>query len=274
MFVKIAVTDIPPLSLAAGRVALGAGVLTLVALLQGQRFPRDRTAWLHALIVGIIGTVVPFFLIGWGQQYVDSALAAISMSSVPLFTLPLAHLLTHDEKLAPIKIAGVILGFIGVALLVLASTSETLESTPVGLIAILVAAFCYALAGILIRKMPEENAAVSGAMILLTGATVLIALSCLVDRPWRLAPGFEALLSVAVLGVFSTGLATLALVKLIERVGVTFASLNNYLVPVVGIACGVVWLDETLQPSAWIAFTFILVGVYLTSKTAPSGRNP
>lgn len=275
LFVKIAVVEIPPMTLAAGRVALGAVTLMAVVIAQGKAFPRDRRSWIGATAVGVIGTVIPFYLIGWGQQRVDAALTAICMASVPLFTLPLAHVMTHDEKLAPVKIGGTVVGFAGVALLVLAGSSGAPNATPAGLTAILTAAFCYAAAGLLIRRISHNDAVTAGAMILVTGALVLMPLSTLIDRPWTLAPSAAALSSAAVLGVFATGLATLALVALVSRAGATFASLNNYLVPVVGMACGVIWLNESLSPPALFAFALIVIGVLLTSrKPERNGNRP
>ena len=111
LFIKIAITSIPPMSLAAGRVAIGAMILYGIIRVSGLSLPGDIRSWLGAAGVTMAGTVFPFFLIGWGQQSVDSALTAICMASVPLFTLPLAHLMTHDEKLHITKVAGVIVGF-------------------------------------------------------------------------------------------------------------------------------------------------------------------
>ncbi len=266
MFIKIAVREIPPMTLAAGRVSLGALLLVLVIGLRGDKFPRNVRSWLAAAVVAVTGIVIPFFLIGWGQRSVDAALAAISMSSVPLFTLPLAHLMTHDEKFTALKGGGVVLGFAGVALLVTDSMTGAVNATPWGIAAILFAAFCYALAGLLIRKMPGAEPVTTAGMILTSGTLILIPLSCALDRPWTLSPGGDALLSVAVLGVFATGLATLCLVRLIGRVGATFTSLNNYLVPVIGIGCGVVWLDESLSVASLFAFAFIVAGIVLTSR--------
>lgn len=270
LFIKVAVAEIPPMSLAAGRVALGAVILYGVLRLRGQRLPLRLRLWGRAALVGLSGTVMPFFLIGWGQQSVDSALTAICMATVPLFTLPLAHFLTHDERLSAAKIIGVVIGFSGVVLLTLEGSGQSAGSpanaTFAGLVAILTAAFGYALSGIIIHRLPDKDPLVTGTMILTSGAVILLILAIMTDAPWTLRPGRDALLSLIVIGVFPTALATIILIRLIARAGATFVSLNNYLVPVVGIACGVIWLDETVGLVALLAFALILAGVFLTGR--------
>ena len=271
LFIKIAITEIPPMSAAAGRVTIGAVILYGIIKFLGLSLPRDIRSWLGATGVTMAGTVIPFFLIGWGQQSVDSALTAICMASVPLFTLPLAHLMTHDEKLHLAKMAGVIIGFSGVGILVFSSTSGTVSATPQGLAAILSAAFGYALSGLLIHRLPHSHPFVMGTMILVSGAVILTLLSFVLDNPLSLSPGRNALAALIVLGIFPTGLATLLLVHLVRRVGPTFMSLNNYLVPVVGIVRGVIWLDEELGLWAILAFLLIFCGIFLTTrKIAPA----
>lgn len=271
LFIKVAVAEIPPMTLAAGRVALGALILYAVMRWRGARLPLSPQLWIGATVVGLSGTVMPFFLIGWGQQSVDSALTAICMATVPLFTLPLAHVLTHDERLSVAKVIGVMIGFSGVVLLMLEGSGQSsggpVNATLTGLIAILAAAFGYALSGIIIHRLPEKDPLVTGTMILTSGAVILLILAALTDAPWTLRPGADALLSLLVIGVFPTALATIILIRLIARAGATFVSLNNYLVPVVGIACGVIWLDETVGVSALLAFALILGGVFLTGKS-------
>ncbi|MEX1147860.1 MAG: EamA family transporter [Sphingomonadales bacterium] len=271
LFVKIAVTDIPPLTQAAVRVALGALVIYVIVRMRGDSLPRDWGTWGAAAVVALIGTVIPFFLIGWGLKTVDAALAAIAMASVPLYTLPLAHVMTRDERLTPLKVTGVVIGFAGVALLV----SGSLDSGPInslpGLIAILVAALGYAVSGLLIRRIPAARPTTTGAAILIAATAMLVPLSLCFDQPWRLTPGTGAIASVMVLGVFATGAALLLLIAIINRAGATFASLNNYLVPVVGIICGVLWLDERLSPVAIIAFAIIMGGIFLTSRKIDPG---
>lgn len=268
LFIKIAVDQIPPMTLAAGRVGLGALVILSVVLARGQSLPRDMRSWAAAATVAMTGTVTPFFLIGWGQQSVDAALTAIAMASVPLYTLPLAHLMTHDERLSGLKVAGIAVGFGGVILLVSESMGGGMGASLGGLIAILAAAFGYAVSGLLIRRIPGAAPGTTGAMILIAGTLILIPLSLVTDRPWTLAPDRTAIMSVFILGFFATGLATLVLIHLINTVGATFTSLNNYLVPVVGIACGVIWLDERLTFSALLAFGIILAGIFLTTRAA------
>ena len=112
LFIKQAVETLPPLSLAVGRIAIGAAMLLAIAFAKGQTMPRDPGLWVRMVFLGIIGNSLPFFLIGWGEQYTPSNLAAILMATIPSFVIVLAHFFTHDEPLTLGKALGVNGGYV------------------------------------------------------------------------------------------------------------------------------------------------------------------
>lgn len=274
---KIAVETMPPVTLAAGRVVLAA--LPILAYMQatGRRFPRDPAFWRWCLLAAFCGTVLPFSLIAWGQRAVDSAVSAICMASVPLFTLPLAHLFTRDEKMTRRKILGVGIGFLGIALLFKSDASFETElnvATALGIAAILAGAFTYATETLILRRLRGVDSVTLAASVLSIGATILTLASLAIDRSWTLSFSAADVGLIVFLGLFPTALATLVLVKLVARAGATFTSLNNYLVPPVGAVCGVLILGETIADTAIAAFVLIVIGLFITTRQPPAPSAP
>lgn len=269
-FLKIALGSLPPLTVAAVRVTIGALVLLAYLAATGRRLPRGGRLWRVIAAASMAGLVLPFSLIGWGQGIIDSAVSAICMASVPLYTLPLAHLVTHDEKLTPRRVAGVVIGFVGVALLFAGKAGDS-HSTALGVLAVLAGAFSYAVEGLMIRRLSQDKAAnIDGialtAALLLVASLILTPAALIVEAPWTLRPTTASALATLYLGVVGSAISMLVMVMLISRVGATITSLNNYLVPVIGMLSGVLWLDERLSAGAVAACALILLGVAVTSR--------
>ena len=117
LFIKIVVGEVPPMTLVAGRLGLAAAVMWAFLRLRGVSFPRGRRLWGVYAVTGLLNGALPFSLISWGEQYIPSGLAALLQSTTPIFTIILAHFLTHDERFTTKKVLGIVLGFVGVGLL-------------------------------------------------------------------------------------------------------------------------------------------------------------
>ena len=267
LFIKVAVGDIPPLTVVAGRVVLGGLALALVLRLTGRALPRDRRVWLDCAVVALGANLGPFFLIAWGEQSIDSGLAAILMGSMPLSALLLAHFLTHDEKLDGAKLLGVVVGFVGVVVLIGPSAllDAGLGSDLGAKLAIVAAGAGYALGSIYSRRsgLTRLPPTVVACTILLICSGGILPLALAVDQPWNLTPGAAALASMLGLGLLSTGLAYVILFHLLTRRGVVFVSLNNYLVPLIGLFLGALILAEPITFTALAGLALILLGVGL-----------
>jgi len=263
IFIKVAVEEIPPITLAAGRVALAALLLYLVLRIQGRNLPGFGTVWKHFAIMGFISNALPFVLFSWGEQYIDSAMAAILNGTTPIFTILLAHFFIADDRITPPKMVGVLLGFGGLILLILPSLFDGVEATTWGLLAITVAAVFYAMAIVYSRKNLRGLPPMVAPTAQLTMAAVyLIPLSLLVDMPQTLPlPGWQAIASLLALAVFGTGIAFVIYYRLLEGSSATYLSMVTYLIPVVGIILGVLVLDEQLSWNAYAGCGLILVGV-------------
>src|SRR4030095_2342047 len=230
LFIKQAVDTLPPLSLAVGRMAIGAAMLLIIAHAKGQRIPRDLGLLGRMVFLGIIGNSLPFFLIAWGEQYTPSNLAAILMATIPSFVIVLAHFFTHDEPMTRGKALGCLCGFAGVIALIGVDALKGLGDVVIGQIAILAGAFSYSLYGINAKRLPPLGSEMLVGTILLAGIIPLIPVWLAIDQPWQLAPDGKAWLSVTWLGLLSTGGGNLLFFLLIRRVGAGFGSFTTHLV--------------------------------------------
>lgn len=270
MAIKIGVESIPPLTLATGRVALAALVLWGAAKAQGLTLPRGGKIWFYCFLIGILGNGLPFTLINWGEEKIDSGLAAILMAIMPLATVVLAHLFTDSDKMTPAKLAGVVIGFGGVVILVGPEALKGLGGDFWRQVAVAAGAVCYAIAVILARNMPAAPLMARSAAVLIAALLVMAPLTVFFDAPWILRPSFEALLAVVYLGLFPTALATIILFHLLRVRDPSFIAPVNYLIPVFGILWGVGFLGEEVSPKAALALAVILVGMAVTQyRTRP-----
>jgi drug/metabolite transporter (DMT)-like permease len=263
--IKVGVTTLPPLWVASGRIGLGAIALLVYMQIRGTRLPRGRSTWLRLGYIGIVGNIIPFGLISWGEVRVPSGVAAILMAMVPMMVVVVAHFRLADEPLTFGKSLGVILGIIGTLVLIGPSAISDLgsgfSSSFAGELAILVATICYAssaLAGRGLPPMPAESA--SGAMLLVAAPLGLIAAS-IIDPPWTLAPSAGSIAAVLTLGMLCTGLGLVLFFGILSRAGAGFASMNNFLVPPFSVVYGRFGMAERLPGSAFAAMGLILLGL-------------
>ncbi|MET1026669.1 MAG: DMT family transporter [Dongiaceae bacterium] len=266
--IKIAVENgLPPMTLATYRIAIGAAVLCGLAIAKGQAWPRGRRLWSRLVFLGVIGNSLPFFLIGWGEQYTPSNLAAILMAVIPIFVVILAHLMTPDEKLTFGKGFGVVLAMIGVIVLVGVDALREfgavggIGASVIGQLAILGGTVSYSLYGVHTRRLPPMGPEMTVGTILLMALVVMLPVWLWHDRPWQVAHTAPTLLAVLWLGVISTAIGNLLFFVILRRAGAGFAAFNNYLVPLMGIGWGYLWLGETPGWNAVAALLLILSGL-------------
>jgi len=272
MLVAIALRGVGPFRLAEGRLLVAAAALGLIWRLRGGRLfaqaPGAR-GWAMLALIGVTNSALPFMALSWGQQNVPSALAGVSMASVPLIVLPLAHLFVPGERLSLRRMVGFGIGFAGVAVLLgdraFAATGADWET--LGRLACLGAAFCYALTSILIRRLPEVDRLGLTAGLMMIGAAVVLPVALLVEgAPPR--PDWPTASAIMVLGLVSTALMALLQVSEARRAGPVFLSLTNYQVPVWSVILGALVLGEALPPSLFLALALVLGGVGLSQYGA------
>lgn len=249
-FSKVALAELPPLTVVLVRVSIATGALWLYLRLRGIPVPAGAGLWRAFFGMGLLNSLVPFTLIFWGQTFIGSGLASIINATTPVFAILVAHALTDDEKLSWDKLAGVALGLAGVVVLLGGAVAPGSGGALPGVLACLGAALCYGLAntyGRRFRRMGIEPA--QGAFGQIATTTVMaLPLALLVDRPWQIAaPGAATWAALAGLALLSTALAYILYFRLIGTVGATNTSLVTMLVPVSAILLGVGILHERLS---------------------------
>ncbi len=265
LFIKIGVETIPPMTVAAGRIVIATVLLVLYLKLRGERLPPWGRAWGVIFFVGLFGNGLPFTLVAWGEEQIDSSLAAILMAIMPLTTMLLSHVFTTDERLNGPRIAGVILGLTGVIVLVGPETLLRLGDDAWRQLAVAGGAFCYATAAVAARRLPPLSPASRGAAVMICACLQMLPIALWLDQPWTVTPSFNSTVSVVYLGLFPTALATIMLFHLLTLRGATYVAMNNYLIPVFGVFLGAFFLGEFVTPQALAALALILTGIAITS---------
>jgi drug/metabolite transporter (DMT)-like permease len=259
MFIELALRDLAPSTLILLRMVSGAATLALYVALARLDVAAMRPYLWPLALLGLGNTAIPFFLIAWGQQYIDSGLASIFNASAPLFTALFAFGYDRSQRVSGLRLAGILLGFAGVVLLVGFELAGG-ERAVVGGLAVVGAAACYGLGGLYAGRrfgdLPPPLVAY-GALLW----------SSLFVAPFGLAqattPGPTAALSVVYLGVLATGVAYLLYFGLIAGAGASRAVLVTYLVPALALLYGALFLDEVITPLALAGLALVLAGVAL-----------
>ena len=263
-FIKIAVETVPPMTVTAGRLLLAAAIIVVYARLRGHRFPKVPGLWMKFMLIGLFGNALPFTLIGWGEETIDSGLAAILMAVMPIATLLLAHFFSEGERMNPARIAGVALGFGGVLVLIGPDALRGLGDEAVRQTAVAGGAICYAIATVIGRSLPPMPHSLTSAGALTAAVVLALPMSLLLDQPWALSPSADSVWAIVVLGIFPTALAYIVYFAVLRRNGANFIAIINYVIPCLGVVWGIIFLGEALHWRAFLALGVILVGVGFT----------
>ncbi len=263
-FNGIAVRELPPFSIVTLRVALAALALMVLIRLMGLSMPKDRHIWAAFFGMGFLNNLLPFCLIVYGQTQIASGLASILNATTPLFGVIVAHFLTADEKITRNKIAGVLIGFCGVAIMIGPDAIGGLGHNLWPQLAVLCAALSYAFAGIFGRRFKAMGVA---PLITATGqvtatTVMLIPVALIVDHPWTLAaPSAATWGALAGIALLSTALAYVLFFRILSTAGAVNLMLVTFLIPVSAILLGVLFLGETLQAKHFIGMAMIAAGL-------------
>ena len=270
-FIKIGVQTLPPVTLIAARTLI-AGLLLLALLrLRGVRLPRGPAMWRRFALQACLNSVLPFTLIAWAERSVDAGLATILNSTSPIFIFLLGLGMGGAEKPTLRRLFGVAAGLAGICLIVgfeaLNGHGHSLRAQ-LGLVA---AAVCYGCAAMFGRVFKGLDPMVPAAGSLLCGAAMLLPASLAVDRPWTLVPSAASMVAVLALAVLSTALAFTIYFRLIRTLGPMSTAAQAYLRVPIGVMIGVVFLGETLSPTAWAGLACIVAGVVAMTVPARGG---
>jgi drug/metabolite transporter (DMT)-like permease len=261
LFIKVAVRELTPATLIVGRLGLAAitlGLLVPFVVGSGETVRQLRANWVWLVVVALVNTAIPFWLLSWGETRIDSGLASIIQASVPIFNALIAFVAFREVRVTGMRLVGVGVGFLGVALLVGAQP----EGKVLGALAVVGMAFCYGLGGLLTGRYlgPAQPVVVSFAS---TAIATLVWLPVGIAQAPAAMPGWKTIGSVLALGIPGTALAYLLFFGLVGGAGAAYASLVTYLIPPIALAYGAIFLGERFGASAFGGLALILAGVAL-----------
>jgi drug/metabolite transporter (DMT)-like permease len=257
-FAKIAVQEIPPLTLTLGRVFIATAALAPFAWAI-RRGAVDLRDWRGYLIMGLLNTALPSALVYWGQTYITAGLASILNATSPLFSIVVAHMVTSDDKLTRARVIGLILGFSGVVIVIGPDLLREVGTHVAAQIACLLGPLCYAVAAIYGRRF-RGHPPLAVATGQLGASTLIIApVALLIDKPWTLAaPSLVAVAAMVGIALLSTALAYVIYFRLLARTGATNALLVTFLVPVSAVLLSTSFLGERLELRQFVGMVAIL----------------
>jgi len=261
LFIKIAVAEIPPITLIAMRVSIACAFLLIVVYLRGDPLPRDPRTWKMLLLQAMFNSIVAWTILAWGQQYVDSGLASVLNSTAPIFVFFITLLITRHETVSPLKLGGAMLGLIGVVLVVGAEALGGITQQLAGALAALTGALLYACAAIYGKNLAHLTPAVSSAGTMIWATLCLVPLALVIDRPWSLHPSPAALAAALILAIFCTGGALLIYFRLLQTLGSLGVTSQAYLRAGVGVLLGVIFLGEQISLLVGFGLLLAILGV-------------
>jgi len=271
LFSKVALAELPPMTLVFGRFSLAALALLLAARASGHRLPRSPRMWAGFFVLGALNSFIPFALIAWGQVQLTSGLASILNATTPLFTALVAHA-WGDERLTSNRVAGVLIGLAGVCVLIGPGALGHLGVHTLAELAILGAAVSYAFAGTYGRRFRALPPVVPVAGMMTTAALLALPLALVVDHPWTLSVGARTWGALLGLALLSTALGFVLYFRLLVTAGATNVMLVTLLMPIVALLLGSLLLGEAVSATALAGMALIFAGLLAIDGRLLPGR--
>jgi drug/metabolite transporter (DMT)-like permease len=266
LWIKIAVQEVGPITLVAFRALFGLLFCLVVAVIQRVEWPRNLRSWLPLLVLGLTNIAIPFFLISWGEQSIDSAVASVLDATVPLFTILIAHFLLKDDKITLSKMMGLLVGFAGVVVLMMKDLSNASAGSLLGQAAVLLASVFYAVSSVIARKTTEDTPGILRSGIPLIAASVVMWPSAMTfESPVEIPQLGITWIALLWLGILGSGLAFVLAYYLIHEMGPTRMTMVTYLFPVVGVILGTVFLDEQLTWQLILGTLLVLISLVIAN---------
>lgn len=268
LFIKLAVTEIEPISVVFFRVTLASLLIGALLLLKKQPLPKDIWFWIHSAIMAFLASVLPFYLFCYAEQSIDSALAAILNATTPMFTATLAHYFVPSDRLKIHKIIGILISATGLFFLFLPNITAGLSGSSLGLLAGTLAAICYSASHVYAKKFLVKQAPfVAPASQLILSSLMLLPFAFYFESPLQMdIPSWKALAGVGGLAFFGTFLAFIIYYKLLEHCGPTAVSMCACFFPVGGMLLGFLFLGERMSIEALAASALILIGIMIVNE--------
>lgn len=254
----------PPFTVVFLRVFLAAITLWIFLKLTARKFPKDNQLIKAILVMGILNNVIPFSLILIGQREIGSGLASVVNAMTPIWTLMIANFFTLDEKFSTNKIAGILFGLLGVAVLIGTDLVQGLTASAWAQGAVLGATISYGFANVWGKRFKGHDPIVISTGQLTASSIIMLPLIFLLEDPFALSfPDTEMIISLLGLSILCTAYAYVLFFKILSNAGATNVSLVTFLVPISAIILGILWLGEALTTSNIIGMILIIIGLAL-----------
>ena len=264
--IKIASADYTPMALAFGRIFFAALVMIIYCFIRGVHLEAFGENWHWYATIGLVNLVLPFFCISFGIIKVQSNLAAILMSTAPIFAAILSHLFIPDEKINFLKFLGILVGFLGIVFLF--SDDLLINSSNIfyAFMVILGPAF-YTLGGLFSLRLKHVKNEVVTSSILVWAVMILLPIMFFFENPLNLRPSLGTTISLFYLGVVATAIAWLMRFYILKKNGLVFQSQVAYIIPIFGLIFGYIFLQEKITYKIIVALIAVLISTYLIEKS-------
>jgi drug/metabolite transporter (DMT)-like permease len=275
LWIKIALQETSPLLLVTLRLSFAIITLTIAAIIARPLWPQNKRLWLILVLFGLFNTAIPYFLISWGEQYIDSAVAAILNSSTPLFAMVIAHIFLDDDRITLPRLTGLLIGFVGIVIIVSRDLGQNESGSQyttlllLGQAAVLLASLLYAGSAVFAkRNLKGLSPVVQGLVPIVGASTILWLLVPIVEAPVSLPELPITWIAIAWLGLLGTGFAMILYFYLIQSVGPTRTTLVTYIFPLVGLVLGVIVLGEKLDWRLTVGAALIIFSVVVVNQSS------
>jgi len=263
--IDIAIENLNAIQISLFRIFLAAVVLLPIIFYKKHKFPRDKKIWFYITLTAVLNNAIPFSLIAWGQQHINSSTAAIILACGPFTTLIVGHLFTKDERITTTNFFGIMLGFLGVWILFSQDLISNNDLSFYGKTSVFLASCCYVISGFLIKKITRTSPLVCSSCMFMISTCLLLPFVFSQPLPSFSSLG-SSLYAIIFLALVPTAAASLLRVRLIQKVGMQFISQVSFIIPLFAIFWSLLIFNEIPKDSTWYAFSLIIVGL-LINKT-------
>lgn len=266
-WIKIALEELGPFTLVAQRLLLAVLALGILALFRKSKLPLRRAQWTALILLGFSNVAIPFVLTSWGELHIDSAVASILLTTVPLMTTVIAHFYLREDRLSLTRGIGLLVGFAGVLLLIVRDAQVNLAGSLIGQGAMLGAALLYALSGVYARRNTKDISLVHQSLIpIIVADLAMWGIVPFVESPVSLPASTEVWTAILWLGLLGSGAAYLLYFYLLHAIGPTRTSMVTYTFPLTGILLGVVFLRESLDLALLIGAALVVGSLLIVNR--------
>jgi drug/metabolite transporter (DMT)-like permease len=269
LMMKVAVPTVPAFAMAAFRGLLAAGLLWLVVRFARKRKHHENASWIPAIVLGTVSGWLPNVLTAWALLRLDSSVAGMLSAAAPIFVVILAHFFLANEKLRGGQVAGVVIGFAGVALIIGITPASFGGNDLAGQLAMVVVALSYASGTVYARTIGRQDATRLAMRQQLVSGGVAALVAIALEQPWDIRPTPIAMAALIALAIWASALPIWLYFRMLVHTRAVTVSLVAYLIPGVAVLLGALVLGEALEPTAAIGLGIVLFGVYITTRPRP-----